>query len=190
MPLDGRQNVVLSFAQFRPEKEHLKQLEIWNKVLASGIDATLVMVGSVRDNVPGDQEIVDQLQSRALSLGISDKVRIEVNKPRERILELFSKAKVAIHTMKYEHFGIAVVELMAAGIITVAHKSAGPQMDIIGASKEPVGYLADTVDEYAFYVKNGLKNFDSKEHKEMRVHARAYVEQRFGPDVFDRDFAR
>jgi hypothetical protein len=29
--------------------------------------------------------------------------------------------------MKHEHFGIAIVELMSAGIITIAHNSAGPK---------------------------------------------------------------
>lgn len=30
-----------------------------------------------------------------------------------------------------EHFGIGVVEYQAAGLIPVAHKSAGPKMDIV-----------------------------------------------------------
>jgi len=30
-----------------------------------------------------------------------------------------------------EHFGIGVVEMLAAGLLTVAHDSAGPQMDIV-----------------------------------------------------------
>merc|ERR1711990_473112 len=133
------------------------------------------MVGSCRESVPADQEIVDGIEAKAKELGIFDRISIEKNKPRSRILELFSKAKVAIHTMKYEHFGIAVVELMAAGIITVAHKSAGPLMDIIGACDQQVGCLADTVDEYAFFVKHGLTKFD--EEKNMRVHARKYVDE-------------
>lgn len=33
--------------------------------------------------------------------------------------------------MKAEHFGISIVEMMAAGLIVLAHKSAGPKMDII-----------------------------------------------------------
>lgn len=56
-------------------------------------------------------------------LGIHDRVRFEVNKARNELISLFSKAKVGIHTMKYEHFGIAVCELMASGIITIAHNS-------------------------------------------------------------------
>ena len=58
-----------------------------------------------------------------------------MNLNREEIIEQFSRVKVAIHTMKHEHFGISVVALMSSGIITIAHNSAGPKEDIIGASK-------------------------------------------------------
>lgn len=64
------------------------------------------------------------------------------NKSRDDILKLFGKSKVAIHTMKEEHFGISIVEMMSSGLITIAHDSAGPKMDIIGGSAQPVGYLA------------------------------------------------
>jgi alpha-1,2-mannosyltransferase len=33
-----------------------------------------------------------------------------------------------------EHFGIGVVEMLAAGLVTVAHDSAGPKMDIVTPS--------------------------------------------------------
>ncbi len=46
--------------------------------------------------------------------------------------------------MKYEHFGIAIVELMSSGLLVIAHNSAGPKEDIIGSSPKQVGYLADT----------------------------------------------
>ena len=59
---------------------------------------------------------------------------------------------MGIHTMKSEHFGISVVELMSSGIITIAHNSAGPKMDIIGTSPKPVGYLGDSAENYAFFV--------------------------------------
>ena len=41
------------------------------------------------------------------------------------------RASLGIHTMWMEHFGIGVVEYMAAGVIPVAHNSAGPKMDIV-----------------------------------------------------------
>lgn len=33
--------------------------------------------------------------------------------------------------MEHEHFGITVVEMMAGGLITITHESAGPKEDII-----------------------------------------------------------
>ena len=54
--------------------------------------------------------------------------------------------------MKYEHFGITLVEMMAAGIITIAHASAGPKLDIIGPAADeedlPAGFLATDLDSY------------------------------------------
>lgn len=41
------------------------------------------------------------------------------------------KSLVGLHTMWNEHFGISIVELMAAGLIAVAHDSGGPSMDIV-----------------------------------------------------------
>lgn len=69
-------------------------------------------------------------------------------------------AKVAIHTMEKEHFGISVVELMSAGIITIAHNSAGPKADIIGGSEQPVGYLAETKEEYSKLVSKSFREFE------------------------------
>jgi alpha-1,2-mannosyltransferase len=46
-----------------------------------------------------------------------------------------------------EHFGIGIVEFMAAGVIPVAHNSGGPKSDII--IPERTGFLASTAEEYA-----------------------------------------
>jgi len=86
------------------------------------------------------------LRDQAKRLGIESSVEFVVNKPRSFIVELFSKSKVAIHTMKEEHFGISVVEMLASGLITIAHNSAGPKEDIIG--EKGVGYLANDFEGY------------------------------------------
>ena len=109
-------------------------------------DAKFVMIGAVRG--PDDQKIVDDLTKMAKDLGILDKVEFKVNLPRNDILDYFSVAKVAIHTMRDEHFGIAIVEQMAAGIVTIAHESAGPKKDILGVSTKRIGFLAQDEEGY------------------------------------------
>lgn len=77
-----RDNMVVSFAQFRPEKEHVKQVEIWKKVLEDKSvpdNCMLVMIGSCRETVEGDMEIVRNIEAKAKELGISHRIRIEKN---------------------------------------------------------------------------------------------------------------
>lgn len=97
----------------------------------------------------------------AKELGISDKISFQIGASRNQLFEIFGKAKVAVHCMKKEHFGIAVVELMSSGIITIAHNSAGPKEDIIGGAPNPVGYLADSQEDYAFFVRKAMMEYDS-----------------------------
>jgi alpha-1,2-mannosyltransferase len=48
-----------------------------------------------------------------------------------------------------EHFGIGVVELLAAGVLTVAHDSGGPRSDILAADAQgrQIGFAASTPEE-------------------------------------------
>jgi glycosyltransferase involved in cell wall biosynthesis len=58
------------------------------------------------------------------------------------MLDWLSRASVGVNTMIDEHFGINVVEFMAAGAIPVAHASAGPFLDIVVAMDgQPTGEL-------------------------------------------------
>lgn len=111
-----------------------------------------------------------------------------INQPREKIIEVFAKAKVAMHTMQEEHFGIAVVELMSSGVVTIAHDSAGPKRDIIGAAPKKVGYLANGADQYAFLVKYALLHFDTEDLLSLRRDARSYVRDKFSVTAFQHDF--
>ena len=67
-----------------------------------------------------------------------------------------------MHTMRDEHFGIAIVEMMASGIIVIAHNSAGPRKDILGSSRQKIGYLADDEQKYTEFLSTALKDYDSE----------------------------
>ena len=47
--------------------------------------------------------------------------------------------------MEYEHFGISLVEMLAGGLIVVAHNSAGTKEDIL---IDGVGFLCEEVEDY------------------------------------------
>ncbi len=125
--------VVLSLSQFRPEKNHQLQLEIAQIVSTQLPQVKFVFVGGCRNAV--DQERVQQLKDYASELGILHLTHFAVNLPFPALMKQLAEAHVGLHTMFEEHFGIGIVELMGAGLVTIAHNSGGPRADIIRPGK-------------------------------------------------------
>ena len=198
MPLDNRENLILSIGQFRPEKDHILQLKSFallldeNRETIKKHNVKLILIGSCR--CEDDNERVDQLQKIARELGIQEYVEFVLNQPYPVLKHYLSRASVGIHTMWNEHFGIGVVEMMAAGLVTVAHNSGGPKSDIIvrpwdlngvpNYNKKPTGCLASTAREYASAMNIIItKGPQSEDIIKIRQSGRNYVE-RFSDQVF------
>ncbi|KAJ3139377.1 asparagine-linked glycosylation protein [Physocladia obscura] len=190
--LENRKNVVLSVAQFRPEKAHKLQLESLQLFLSSnpkyksGLQKlTLVFIGSVRNAT--DQALADSVRTQAIELGVSENVEVIENAPFHELKSRLGNASFGIHAMRNEHFGIGVVEYMAAGLITIANNSGGPKMDIIEA--DSTGFLASTKEEYAAALFKAL-SLSKQEQFNMRQLARESVSIRFSTNSFQRGFLK
>lgn len=178
-----REPLIVSVAQFRPEKNHEMQLRAFHEyvTIVSPEDtlARLVLIGGCRNDE--DRQRVASLESLITELGLTERVDIVVNAPHAQLLSYLSKSSIGLHCMKDEHFGIGVVEYMAAGLVTIAHKSGGPLMDIVGAD-ETRGYLANSVDTYAQCFKRGF-NLNEEQRRELVFRGRASV-NRFSDAAF------
>ncbi|KAI3858298.1 hypothetical protein MKX03_013829 [Papaver bracteatum] len=102
------------------------------------------------------------------------------------LVRLLGGAIAGIHSMVDEHFGISIVEYMAAGAVPIAHNSAGPKMDIVLEEQgQQTGFLAQNVEEYADAIIQLLKMSDA-ERLEMadaaRRRSRRFSEERFYDD--------
>jgi hypothetical protein len=126
LPLSSppRKPLVLSIGQFRPEKDHALQIRSFARMLSKpGVPkgATLVLLGGVRDE--GDQGRVDELRSLCESLGVEKRVEFVLNQPYSVLKDYLGKSSVGLHCMWNEHFGIGVVEMMAAGLVVRQRKA-------------------------------------------------------------------
>ena len=100
-----KEPVILSIGQFRPEKDHVLQLEAFAKLISKNsktkiiAESQLVLVGGCRDGT-GDAERLEQLQTLARELNIRDRVQFVINQPYSVVQDWLSKAKVGIHTVR------------------------------------------------------------------------------------------
>jgi len=190
LPLGPREPMVVSVGQFRKEKDHGLQLAAFNLLLKKSTipnkkQIQLVMIGATRKHVPGDEKRVQKLKQRAKDLGLEDQVQFVVNATKAELQSWLGRALVGIHTMKDEHFGISVVELMAAGVIPIAHNSAGPKEDII--LDPTTGFLATTAEEYASHMEFIFSHPEEANH--LQLATRASVD-RFSDEQFSKSILR
>lgn len=180
---------VVSVGQFRPEKNHKMQLEILAKLLQHTNSVVFVFIGGCRNQE--DKDYLVELKEYATQLRIKkDNIEWKVGIPFQELKEELKRAAAGLHVMSNEHFGIGVVECMAAGCVMVAHNSGGPQMDIMKEWKGSMtGLLADTVDSF---VEQLLVVYDmSPEQREVVVStAQASVNHRFSVECFHTNFLR
>lgn len=123
LPLGGRERLVISVAQFRPEKDHPLQLRAFARFRARDAekygDVKLLLVGGCRGEE--DEARVAALKTLAAELGLaqSDDVEFLVNAPLDELRSRLGSARAGLHTMWNEHFGISVVS--CGGLVETRH---------------------------------------------------------------------
>ncbi|XP_078478614.1 LOW QUALITY PROTEIN: GDP-Man:Man(3)GlcNAc(2)-PP-Dol alpha-1,2-mannosyltransferase-like [Lampetra planeri] len=186
---DRKCHSIVSVGQFRPEKDHRLQIAAFHKLLCGkgegpgGREALrLVLIGGCRN--PEDEERVRLLRGLCQELGVDDRVDFKLNVPFEELKRELVDATIGLHTMWNEHFGIGVVECMAAGTVVLAHKSGGPKLDIVVPyDGRQTGFLADSEDSYAAAMATILA-LSPAARLEIRRNARRSVE-RFSDQEFE-----
>ncbi|TVU49425.1 hypothetical protein EJB05_00735 [Eragrostis curvula] len=181
--------IFISIAQFRPEKAHGLQLEAFALALQrldpSFPKPKLQFVGSCRNKE--DLERLQKLKDRSTELHIDELVEFHKDISYNDLVQLLGGAISGLHSMTDEHFGISVVEYMAAGAIPIAHKSAGPMMDIVlDEDGHQTGFLASEQEEYTEAILKVLR-MPEPERQEMAAAARKRA-QRFSGQRFHEDF--
>ena len=61
----------------------------------------------------------------------SKNVTFHVNATENQKMEILKRSKILLHSFKGEHFGIALIEAMSAGLIPISHNSGAAKEDNI-----------------------------------------------------------
>eukprot|EP00277_Geminigera_cryophila_P004139 CAMPEP_0179416576 /NCGR_PEP_ID=MMETSP0799-20121207/6874_1 /TAXON_ID=46947 /ORGANISM="Geminigera cryophila, Strain CCMP2564" /LENGTH=468 /DNA_ID=CAMNT_0021189461 /DNA_START=76 /DNA_END=1478 /DNA_ORIENTATION=- len=186
--LSDREDLIISLGQFRPEKNHSLQIHAMAALRTKDptTKARLVIIGSCRNE--GDEARVAAVREEITLLGLEECVQVRVNVPWAELKDHWlRRAKIGLHTMVNEHFGINIVEFMAAGVVPIAHDSGGPRADIVVEWQgSATGKLASCAQSYAQAIHTILA-LPPKELTNMQLAARASV-SRFSDATFQKAF--
>ncbi|MCW3993214.1 MAG: glycosyltransferase [Candidatus Bathyarchaeota archaeon] len=132
-------------ASYTP-KRYLEQVPLIAKYTKF---AKFVIMGKADEySVPTLRKLKEQISA----FHVKDRITILTNVPIDKFLEILLRAKVYLHIMPYDHFGISVVEGMASGCVPVVHHSGGPWLDILDGRQGEYGFSYATAREAASYI--------------------------------------
>uniref|UniRef100_A0A8C9P5X7 GDP-Man:Man(3)GlcNAc(2)-PP-Dol alpha-1,2-mannosyltransferase n=1 Tax=Spermophilus dauricus TaxID=99837 RepID=A0A8C9P5X7_SPEDA len=183
-------HILVSIGQFRPEKNHPLQIKAFAKLLDKKVAESpsslkLVLIGGCRNK--DDELRVNQLRRLSEDLGVQEHVEFKINIPFDELKNYLSRATIGLHTMWNEHFGIGVVECMAAGTIILAHNSGGPKLDIVVPHEGDItGFLAESEEGYAETMAHIL-SLSAERRLQIRKNARESI-RRFSDQEFEVTF--
>jgi glycosyltransferase involved in cell wall biosynthesis len=120
-----------------------------------------------------DQRIIQAVRNKIKRLHLEERITIVPNASRQDIKNYLAKAKVYLHTMKNEHFGISIAEAMAMGCIPVVHNSGGAPEFV------PDRYRYSTIQHAAVIVNDAIQNWNSMEAERLIQLAARFSETNF-----------
>ena len=170
------EKVIVHVSNFRKVKRVPEVITIFAKILESGIDSKLLLVGDGPDRQKAEQQCRD--------LGICEHVRF-LGK-LEQVEDVLSIADLFLIPSGSETFGLAALEAMSCSVPVISSNIGGlPEVNVHGET----GYLCD-LDDVACMAKYGVKILsDSDLHSTMAANARKQAE-RYNQDVVVEEYER
>lgn len=130
IPWAEREPGFVSVGRLEPHKNVLKMIEIVDGLRSRGHDTHLHVVGAHNDDEYGDRVVA----------AVADRshVSYEGSLERDQLIDLLTTHQYGLHGRRYEHFGVVVAEMVAAGMVPLVPNSGG-QVEIV-SSNDAVTY--------------------------------------------------
>jgi glycosyltransferase involved in cell wall biosynthesis len=165
--IDSREAKVLVVSRFSPEKRIENAITIAHLL---GGKIKFQIIGSL---APANRVYFKKLQQMIEMYGLSQTVSLTPNASNQELIDSMSKSTVYLHTMIGEHFGVSIVEAMAAGLVPIVPTYGGCSEFV------PIDYQYDTLEEAADHIAKNTKYADDE--KRVKMHE---ISSQFSPNNF------
>ena len=166
-PISAREVKVLVVARFSPEKQ-----------IENAITVARLLGGSIKFQIVGsltraNRPYFNMLHKMIETYGLTHIVTLMPNASNEELVDSMSKSMIYLHTMIGEHFGVSIIEAMAAGLVPIVPAYGGCS-EIV-----PIEYQYHTLQQAADHIAINAKIADDEKRLQMHDIAR-----QFSPDNF------
>ena len=165
--INAREAKVLVVARFSPEKQIENAITVAHLLRGS---IKFQIVGSL---TPANRPYFKMLQDMIDTYSLTQTVTLTPNASNEELIDAMSKSMIYFHTMIGEHFGVSIVEAMAAGLVPIV-PSYGGCSEIV-----PSGYQYRTLEEAAQNIAKNAKIADDEKRIQMQDIARQFSPNNF-----------
>jgi glycosyltransferase involved in cell wall biosynthesis len=155
-PTHSREAKVLVISRFSPEKRLENAIKIAHLL---GGKIKFQIVGSL---TPANRPYFKELKEMIGLYGLTSTVDLTANASNEELIDAMSSSTVYLHTMVGEHFGVSIVEAMAAGLIPVVPSYGGC------SEITPTDHQYNTLEKAADLIAKNIKNDDAEKRMRMR----------------------
>jgi len=153
-----KENIFLSIGRIQEQKGQLQTLEFLNNFKKIENDFKCIFIGGPSGKY-GD-EYLQKLKQTVEDFNLEIHVEFLDNLEQSKIIELLNKAKLLIHTSRFETFGLVAIEANTMGVPVLTINN-GSLMEIIENNKN--GYLTENLIDRD--VNNFVKNLLNENKK-------------------------
>lgn len=159
-----KENIILSIGRIQEQKGQLQTIEFLNNFKKIQNDFKCYFVGGPSGK--HGNEYLHELKQTIKDFNLDKHVEFLGDLPQTEIIELFKKAKLLIHTSKFETFGLVAIEANTMGVPVLTTNN-GSLMEIIENNKN--GYLSENLIDSN--VNNFVNNLFNNVTKYEEIHS-------------------
>lgn len=165
-----RKNQVVLVSRFTRDKR--LDLVPWLASQLSEVDFHIV--GFSDQSSAGE---VDHLKRLIKEFQVGSSVHVTTNASSRAKLDIMLKSKAFLHLRPHEHFGIAVAEAMAAGLIPIVHASGGP------AEITPARWQYEEYRDIPVLIKRAMESWSQEMGSNFSSMAERFSRKRFSREL-------
>jgi glycosyltransferase involved in cell wall biosynthesis len=117
-----REDMILVISRIAPDKQIENAIEVARIMHDRGIGKAMIIAGNLHHY---DEQYYQQLRKMIADYDLPNYVSLKTNISFSKLIQLVQSAKVYFHPRIDEHFGISIVEAMAAGLVPVVSNIGG-----------------------------------------------------------------